>query len=64
MDYAQILAAHDGLQDRVNELEEALQKILATKPAFGLDRSAVVGSKHAISWNVHDIARKALGEEA
>jgi hypothetical protein len=42
------------------QLVTALHQILDTKPAYGMNPNAVVGSPHAIGWNVHDIARAAL----
>ena len=49
-----------ALVQRVVDLEAALQTILATKPQHGMNPRAIVGSPHAIGWNVHDIAREVL----
>ncbi|WUR15675.1 hypothetical protein E7V67_011400 [[Empedobacter] haloabium] len=43
-----------------DHLVAALQTILATKPQYGMNPQAIVGSPHGIDWNVHAIAREAL----
>ena len=43
---------------------EALERVLATKPAYGMNPKAIVGSADALGWNVHAIARKALAATA
>ena len=42
------------------QMASALRRIIDTKPAYGLNPNTVVGSPHAIGWNVHDIARVSL----
>ena len=44
------------------ELVEALEIILDSKPFVGMNPNATVGSPYAVEWNVHTIARAALAK--
>lgn len=44
-------------------LRDALIEIINTKPQQGLDPNALVGSKDAVTWNVHMIAKNSLTED-
>lgn len=43
-----------------DELVGALKAILETKPQFGMNPRAIVGSPDAVGWNVHAMARAAI----
>ena len=54
----EVLRLHEVNQ----ELMEALEIILDSKPFVGMNPKATVGSPHSIEWNVHSIARAAIAK--
>jgi hypothetical protein len=44
------------------ELLEALEIILDSRPFVGMNPKATVGSPYAVEWNVHTIAREAIAK--
>lgn len=57
---AEVMQLAVVLEKQRDQLVAALKAITATKPMYGMDPNAIVGSANGISWNVHGIARHAL----